>query len=447
MIDLSPEMVTGIMMGGVLIGVLTGFPLGFIVGALALFVGMVVFGGPVQAANVIYNNIYGIITNYVIIAVPLFVFMGVMLERSGIAERLYDALYLWLGGLRGGLAIVTVLMGTVLAATVGIIAASITMLALAVLPSMLRRGYSKPLATGAVTAGGCLGILIPPSIMLVLYGPMAGISVGQLFFGAFLPGFTLSALYIIYIAIRSYLQPQIAPAVPVEDRKVPFMKKTVLLLTSIVPVAVLILSVLGVIFFGVAPPTEAAGVGAFIATLLTVVYRRFNLTTLKEASLITIKSCGFIFVIVTMATAFSAVFLGGGGRDVMSDIILSAPGGKWGVFAVIMFMIFIMGMFIEWIAIVYIMVPIITPIAQAAGFGILWFSIMVCVNLQMAFMTPPFASGIFICRGACDPKLGITMGDIIRGVLPHVALVIVGLLIFIFVPEIITWLPGQMIRG
>jgi len=364
MIDLSPEMVTAIMMGGVLIGVLTGFPLGFIVGALALFVGVFVFGGFVPAANIIYTNIYGIITNYVIIAVPLFVFMGVMLERSGIAERLYDALYLWLGGLRGGLAIVTVLMGTILAATVGIIAASITMLALAVLPSMLRRGYSKPLATGAVTAGGCLGILIPPSIMLVLYGPMAGISVGQLFFGAFLPGFTLSALYITYIAIRSYLQPQIAPAVPVEDRKVPFMKKTTMLITSTVPVAILIFSVLGVIFFGIAPPTEAAGVGAFIATLLTIAYRRFSLTTLKEASLITLKSCGFIFVIVTMATAFSAVFLGGGGRDVMADIILSAPGGRWGVFAVIMLIIFIMGMFIEWIAIVYIMVPIITPIVQ-----------------------------------------------------------------------------------
>lgn len=444
MIDLSPEMVTAIMIGGVFIGVLTGYPLGFIVGAIALFVGFSIFG--FQVADVIYTNIYGIMTNYVIIAVPLFVFMGVMLERSGIAERLYDALYLWLGGLRGGLAIVTVLMGTVIAATVGIIAASITMLALAVLPSMLKRGYSKSLATGAVTAGGCLGILIPPSIMLVLYGPMAGISVGQLFFGAFLPGFTLSALYITYIGIRCYFQPQIAPSVPPEDRKVPFLKKTTMLLTSILPVAILILSVLGVIFFGIAPPTEAAGVGAFMATMLAIVYRRFSWTTLKEASLITMRACGFIFVIVTMAVAFSAVFLGGGGREVMSDIILSAPGGKWGVFAIIMFIIFIMGMFIEWIAIVYIMVPIITPIAEAAGFPLLWFSIMVCVNLQMAFMTPPFASGIFICRGACDPKLGITMGDIVKGVLPHVALIIIGLIIFTLVPEIITWLPGQMIR-
>ncbi len=444
MIELSPQVLTAIMMGGVFLGVLTGYPLGFIVGALALGVGYTVFGP--QVVDVIYTRIYGILTNYIIIAVPLFVFMGVMLERSGIAEKLYDALYVWLGGLRGGLAIVTVLMGTILAATVGIIAASITMLAMAVLPSMIRRGYSKSLATGAVTSGGCLGILIPPSIMLVLYGPMAGISVGQLFFGAFLPGFTLSGLYVIYIVVRSYLQPHIAPAVPIEERQIPFLKKTWMLIVAVGPVAVLILSVLGVIFMGIAPPTEAAGVGAFIATLLTIMYRRFTWKVLSDCALLTLRACGFIFVIVTMAVAFTAVFLGGGGREVMQDIIMAAPGGKWGVFAVIMFIIFIMGMFIEWIGIVYIMVPIITPIAAAAGFDILWFSIMVCVNLQMAFMTPPFASGIFICRGAADPSLGITMGDVVRGVLPHVALIIVGLGLFTIFPQIITWLPEQMIR-
>ena len=444
MIDLSPELVTIIMMGGVFLGVLTGYPLGFIVGALALAVGYTVFGGKV--VDVIYSRIYGIMTNYIILAVPLFVFMGVMLERSGIAEKLYDALYVWLGGFRGGLAIVTVLMGTILAATVGIIAASITMLTLVALPSMMKRGYSKSIATGAITSGGCLGILIPPSIMLVLYGPMAGISVGQLFFGAFLPGFTLSGLYVIYIGLRSFFQPHIAPAVPVEERQIPFLKKTWMLLVALGPVAILIMSVLGVIFLGIAPPTEAAGVGAFVATVLTIIYRRFSWQVLKEVAIITMRSCGFIFLIVSMAVAFTAVFLGGGGREVMQDIIMSAPGGKWGVFGIIMFIILIMGMFIEWIGIVYIMVPIITPIAEAAGFDILWFSIMICVNLQMAFMTPPFASGIFICRGACDPKMGITMGDIIRGVLPHVALIMIGLTIFTLVPEIITWLPGQMIR-
>ena len=444
MIDLSPELLTIIMMGGVFVGVLTGYPLGFIVGALALIVGYTVFGP--QVVDVIYARIYGIITNYIILAVPLFVFMGVMLERSGIAEKLYDALYVWLGGFRGGLAIVTVLMGTILAATVGIIAASITMLTLVSLPSMIKRGYSKSIATGAITSGGCLGILIPPSIMLVLYGPMAGISVGKLFFGAFMPGFTLSALYVTYIGLRSFLQPHLAPAVPLEERRVSFITKTWMLVVALGPVAILILSVLGVIFMGIAPPTEAAGVGAFVATLLTIIYRRFSWQVLKEVALVTMRACGFIFLIVSMAVAFTAVFLGGGGREVMQEVIMSAPGGKWGVFGIIMFIIFIMGMFIEWIGIVYIMVPIITPIAESAGFDILWFSIMVCVNLQMAFMTPPFASGIFICRGACDPKLGVTMGDIIRGVLPHVLLIMVGLTLFALFPDIITWLPDQMIR-
>ncbi len=308
MIDLSPELVTIIMMGGVFLGVMTGYPLGFIVGALALAVGYTIFGG--QVVDVIYSRIYGIMTNYIILAVPLFVFMGVMLERSGIAEKLYDALYVWLGGFRGGLAIVTVLMGTILAATVGIIAASITMLTLVALPSMIKRGYSKSIATGAITSGGCLGILIPPSIMLVLYGPMAGISVGQLFFGAVRPGFTLSGLYVIYIGLRSFFQPHIAPAVPVEERQIPFLKKTWMLLVALGPVAILIMSVLGVIFLGIAPPTEAAGVGAFVATMLTIVYRRFSWQVLKEVALITMRSCGFIFLIVSMAVAFTAVFLG-----------------------------------------------------------------------------------------------------------------------------------------
>ena len=264
MIDIGPELVTIIMLGGVLVGVLTGLPLAVILGALALLVGYMIWGP--QIIMLIYPRIFSILTNYILLAVPLFIFMGLMLERSRIADRLFDALYLWLGGLRGGLAISTVLIGTVLAACVGIIAASVTMLTLVALPAMIKRGYSKELATGTVCAGGTLGILIPPSIMLVLYGPMAQISVGKLFFGAFIPGFTLSGLYISYILIHSLVKPQIAPAVPKEARQVPFLKKTTLLITALLPTALLILSVLGVIFMGIAPPTEAAAVGAFAAT-------------------------------------------------------------------------------------------------------------------------------------------------------------------------------------
>ncbi|MGB2814774.1 MAG: TRAP transporter large permease subunit [Dehalococcoidales bacterium] len=444
MTELSPEFLTFLMMGGVLVGVLTGFPIGIVIGALAIIVGFFQFGTAV--GQIIYPRVFSLMINYTILAVPMFVFMGAMLERSGITEKLFDALYLWLGGLRGGLAIVTVLVGTIMAACVGIIAASITMLTMVALPAMLKRGYDRSLATGAICAGGCLGILIPPSIMLIVYGPMAQISVGKLLFGAFIPGFILSALYITYIALRCFFQPNIAPAVPIEERGVPFRKKTTQLITSLVPPVLLVLAVLGVIFFGIAPPTEAASMGAFIATLLTVAYGRFNWRVLKDVSFITFRISGFILLIGTMAFAYVGVFIAGGGGDVIEKLILSTPGGKWGIFLVVMLTVFILGMFMDWLPIVFIMVPIITPIAAAQGFDPLWFAIMICVNLQMAFMTPPFAAGIFILKGAAPPEWGVTMGDIIRGVIPFVILVMIGISLLSVFPQLVLWLPSMMIK-
>jgi len=394
---------------------------------------------------VIYQRMYGFMTGYIVLAIPLFIFMGVMLEHSGISERLYDVLYVWLGGFKGGLAVVTVLLGTIIAACVGVVAASITMLTLVALPSMLKRGYSKSLATGAITAGGILGILIPPSIMLILYGPMAGISVGKLFMGAVFPGLILSALYVTYISLRSYLQPQIAPPVPAEERRVSFVKITWMLIVALVPTAILILSVLGAIFLGIAPPTEAAGVGAFVSILLVIAYRRFRWKVLKEVTLTTLSSSGYIFLLMAMAVAFVSVFLGVGGKNVVTEILMAAPGGKWGVFFAMMLIVFLLGMFINWMGIVFLMVPIITPVSMAMGFDQVWFAIMVCVNLQMAFMTPPVAGGIFLTKGACPPELGVTMGDIIRGTVPFVGLVITGLILFALFPQIVTWLPAQMV--
>jgi len=444
MSGLSPELLTLVMMGGILVGVLTGYPIGIVIGALAMVVGFFQFGTAI--GQIIYPRVFSLMINYTILAVPMFVFMGAMLERSGITEKLFDALYLWLGGLRGGLAIVTVLVGTIMAACVGIIAASITMLTMVALPAMLKRGYDKSLATGAICAGGCLGILIPPSIMLIIYGPMAQISVGKLLFGAFIPGFILSALYITYIALRCFFQPNIAPAVPIEERGVPFRKKTTQLIVSLVPPVLLVMSVLGVIFFGIAPPTEAASMGAFIATLLTVAYRRFSWRVLKDVSFITFRISGFILLIGTMAFAYVGVFIAGGGGDVIEKLILGTPGGKWGIFLVIMLTVFILGMFMDWLPIVFIMVPIITPIAVAQGFDPIWFAVMICVNLQMAFMTPPFAAGIFILKGAAPPEWGVTMGDIIRGVIPFVVLVMVGIGLLSAFPQLVLWLPSMMIK-
>ena len=445
MIDLSPETITIIMFGGVLVGILSGFPLAPVIAGVALIVGYLTWGGP-QVTHLFYSRLYDLVRSYIILAGPLFIFMGIMLERSGIAARMYDALYLWLGGFRGGLAIATVLIGTILAACVGIIGASVTMLAIVALPAMVKRGYGKALASGSVCAGGTLGILIPPSIMLVLYGPMAAISVGKLFMAAFVPGLVLSGLYCSYIAIHCLFKPEIAPAVPPEERAVPLLKKTTMLLTSLVPPVILVMAVLGSIFFGVAPPTEAAAVGAFAAILLALAYRRLTFTAFKDTSFQTLRVISKVLFVAVCGFMFTGIFLGLGGGEVVKDMVLASPGGHWGAFAVIMFTIFVLGMFIDWIGIIFIMVPIVTPIGPALGFDELWFAMMVCVNLQMSFMTPPFAYAIFFLRGAADPELGVKMTDIIRGVIPFVFLIMIGLGLCIAFPDLILWLPHQMIK-
>jgi len=445
MIEISPEVITVMMLGGVLVGVLTGFPLAIVIGAIALAAGYVVWGADVGL--VFYKRLYDMVTSYILVACPLFIFMGNMLERSGITEKLYEALYLWLGGFRGGLAITTVLIGTIMAACVGIITASVTMLSLIALPSMIKRGYSKSLASGSVCAGGILGILIPPSIMLVIYGPMAELSVGKLFMAAFPAGFVLSGLYCGYIALRCLFQPDIAPGVPPEDRAtVPFIKKTAMLVTSLVPPVLLIVAVLGTIFTGIATPTEASGVGAFTATLLALIYRRLSWQVLRETALATLKLCGMIMFIGIMAFCFTGVFLGAKCGFVVEDFILATPGGRWGAFALIMFVVFILGMFIDWLGIVFIMVPIVTPIVAALDFNPLWFAMMIIVNLQMSFLSPPFAYAIFICRGTAPPELEVTTADIIRGVIPFILLIMVAIGLFIAFPQVILWLPSVMIK-
>ena len=445
MIDLSPEIITVIMMGGLLVGILTGLPLAYVFGFVAIVVGYTVWGD--RVFDVIYMRIFDIMIDYILLAVPLFVFMGIMLERSGIAGRMYDALYLWFGGFRGGLAITTVLIGTIMAAGVGIIAAAIAMLSVVAIPSMLKQGYSKSLVSASVCVSGTLGIFIPPSIMLVVYGPMAGISVGKLFFGAIIPGLILSGLYVIYIALRCFFQPEIAPALPPEEiRKFSFGRKTIKLLAAVGPTAVLIFSVLGVIFFGIAPPTEAAGIGAFVASLLTIAYGKFSFKVLKEVALETMKACGYIFLLLSLAVSFTSVFIGAGGGRVVEEVIMGAPGGRWGIFAIIMLILFLLGKFIDWIGIVFIMVPIITPIGEALGFDPVWFAIMVCLNLQMSFITPPVALAIFYTKGMCAPEWGVTMGDIIRGVFPFVGLMAIALVLCVVFPELILWLPDLMIK-
>ena len=431
------------MLGGVVVGKMIGYPLAIPVGAFAVIFGYYVFGA--GAFPLLYGRFFAIITSYTLLAIPLFVYMGLMMEQAGIVEKMYQALYVWLSGLKGGLALITVVIGVILAACVGVIAASVTMLSLMALPSMLRRGYDKRLASGTVCASGTLGILIPPSVMLIIYGPMAGISVGRLFMAAIIPGLVLSGLYMAYIAIHAYLRPKVAPAVPPEERAMPLAKKISILMTSLVPPVTIILAVLGSIFFGIAPPTEAAAVGGVATTVLVIAYRKFSFDVLKDVAMQTLKITSMILLIGGTSFAFVGVFIPAGGGAVVESVILATPGGRWGAFAMVMFLIFLLGFAVDWIGIVFIIIPILAPIVPMLGFDPLWFAMMVIINLQMAFLTPPFAVAIFYLTGVVPPETGVTMGDAIRGVIPFILLIIVGLALFIAFPELILWLPARML--
>ena len=444
MIDISPEIMTLVLVIAVLIGILSGFHIALVLVGVATIIGYLFIGLPVFW--LMYSRIFNMVLNHNMLAIPLFTFMGVLLAHSTLAEKLYGALHLWLGRLRGGLALSTLILGTIIATGLAVVQASVSMLTTISLRSMLERGYSKPLACGVICAGGTLGILIPPSIMLVILGMTASLSVGKLFFGAFVPGFILSGLYLTYVIIRCGIQPQIGPPAPVEERQISFGKKLTLLLGWVFPPLIIIISVLGTIFFGIATVYEAAGVGATATVLVTIVCRKFTLGLMKDAMRETLRVTGFVMLITACANAVVGVFMYFGGKDVLSGLILSMPFGRWGAFFAIMLTAFVLGMFIDWMSIILIVVSILVPIAPELGFDPLWFALMLCVNLQMSFMTPPLAQAIFVCQGSAEPDLGVTSGDIIRGVVPFVILIIVALGLFAAFPDLMLWLPDKMIE-
>jgi tripartite ATP-independent transporter DctM subunit len=445
-IDLSPEVVTGLMVAGLLLCIGLGYPLAFSLGGVALVIGYLTWGDTVS--GLFYSKLFSTAKQYTLLAVPLFILMGEMLSKTGIAEKLFDAFYVIFGGLRGSLAAVTILIGTIMAACVGIIGASVVMLSMVTLPAMMKRGYAKDLAAGSVCAGGALGILIPPSIMLVIYGPTANMSVGKLFMGAFIPGLVLSAIYIGYISLRCFLHVQDGPPMLATEREaIPVSRRVTMLATSLLPPALLILAVLGSIFLGVAAPTEAAAIGATASILLALANRGLDRHVMRDVVMSTAVTTSMVFMVIIGAAMFTSIFLGSGGGDVVSSVILAAPLGKWGSFALIMLIIFILGMFIDWVGIVLIMVPLVTPIGETLGFDQVWFAMMIIVSLQMSFLSPPFAYAIFFLKGQAPPEYGLTTPVIIKGVLPFIACIAIALMLMIAVPEIITWLPSQMIKA
>ena len=441
-VDISPALIAILMLVVLVFGIFSGFPLGFVLAGTGFIFGLLFLGDRIYGMLIAKSS--QLLTNYIFLAAPLFVFMGNMLGKSGVTEKLFGTMHIIMGGLRGGLAMATIFVATIFAACTGVIAASVTTMGILALPPMLRRGYDKALACGTVCAGGTLGILIPPSIMLVIYGPMSGISVGQLFAGAFVPGFILSGLYMAYIAIRCWLKPELGPSMPIEDRRaLTTRQKITAMSTQMVPPLILILGVLGSIFAGIATPTEAAGAGAFIATLLAIAYRRFNMAVLKETLYGTLYITGFLMLLTVGAGLFTSVFTYLGGSAFATAVLSAVPGGKWASFAIMMFIIFIFGMLIEWIGSIFIVVPLFTPIAAELGFDPLWFAIAVCVMYQTGFLSPPNAHAIFYLKGVAPPE--ITVGDIIRGVWPFIGLILIGLAIITIFPNLVLWLPNLIV--
>jgi len=441
---LTPEVITVVFIGGILVSTFTGFHIAIVITSLGLVLGLLTFG-PITL-ELMYARFVKMMLNYTMLAIPMFIFMGNIIQMSGIADSLYEKLYVALGPLRGGLAIATVLFGTILAACMGIIAASVSMMCILGLEPMIRRGYAKDLAAGSVAASGCLGILIPPSIMIVMYGPMSNLSVGKLFMAAFPAGFILATFYIIYIVIRSLFRPNDAPGRPTTDSDVSAIKKFRDVIVSLAPPVVLILAVLGSIFFGIAAPTEAAGMGASASVLLALAYRKMSFKIFKDATRETFRVAGYIFFLSCLIYGAIGVFMRMGCQDVIGEMILNAPGGRWGFYGVVMLFVLLLGFFMGWLTILFIVVPIVSPLVTSAGFDPIWFAIMIMVNLQAAFMTPPMALAIFLVSNLASPESGVTTLDVIKGVVPYIAMIILTLIVLAIFPKIVTWLPDQMIQ-
>jgi len=425
---------------------MAGFPVAFTLLGTALAFGLIGFGW--SFFDLLPLRIWGRMTNVTLLAVPLFVFMGVMLERSGLAEELLDTMGLLFGRLRGGLAISVVVVGALLGASTGIVGATVVTMGLLAVPTMLRRNYQKEMACGTVSASGTLGQIIPPSIVLVLIGDIVGVSVGDLFIGAVLPGLLLVVLYIIYILIAAYLRPDIAPAIPKKELDAISRRELYIRVSrALVPPLFLMVAVLGSIFAGIASPTEAAAVGAVGATLLTVVNHKFNMKMLRQVMISTVNLTCMVFIILCGAAAFGLVFRGLGGDHLVRGF-LGGLADKYShamVLFIVMGVIFIIGFFLDFIEITFIHVPVLAPIMLEFGYDPIWFCILLAVNLQTSFMTPPFGFSLFYLKAVTPPE--ISTGHIYRGIVPFVAFQLVGLLIVAFYPALATWLPHVVFAG
>jgi tripartite ATP-independent transporter DctM subunit len=428
------ETLTWLMFGSLFLLLLTGYPLAFLVGGVA--VGFIAWLWSPDALALVPQRVWNNMTQYLLAAIPLFIFMASMLEKSGLIEEIFDVAYKWLGRVPGGLAVATIAASTVLAAMVGVIGAAVVTMALVALPSMLSRGYSPVLAAGTVMAGGTLGILIPPSVLAIVYGLVANQSVGELYLGSVLPGLLLSGLYMLFSILYALINPKGAPRIPKEEA--PTWAERWRALRRIWAPLVLIFLVLGTIFLGLAAPTEAAAVGAFGAMMVAALHRKLSWQNLRLALEQTAKATAMVLWIIFGANAFVAFYIAQGGDRYISELLLGTGLSPWGILILMQLILIILGMFLDWVGILLLAVPVFVPIIRDLGFDPLWFGVLYLVNMQMSFLSPPFGYALFYVRGVAPQ---IPMGTIYRAAIPFLLLQLTGLVILMLFPGLATWLP------
>jgi tripartite ATP-independent transporter DctM subunit len=420
-----------------------GIQVAFSMMITAVLFGLVIFGNRVVFQFV--DKVEDLSSNFVFAAVPLFVFMGSMLEKSGIADKLFEAIHIWTRRLPGGLALATITMCIIFAASSGVIGATESVVGLLTIPVMLRYGYDKGLISGTICAGGSLGTIIPPSVVAVVMGPLADVSVGDLFYGMVFPGLIMGALYLTYILVLCTVKPENGPRIPREPGEPTFTEKLWISTRNLLPPLFMIFAVLGSIMLGWASPTEAAALGALASVFLTILYGRFTWAGLYEALVKTVKITAMIMTVLLAGTLFTGVFVGGGGINTASVLIGKMQLTPWMLLALMLLIIFIAGFFLDWISIVLIFVPLFTPLIKAAGFDPVWFCILFLIMIQTSYLTPPMAPAIFYLRAVAPPD--ITIRHMYRGVVPFIILQVVTLFVTMAFPILVTWLPTVMLTS
>ena len=423
------------------IGLAAGQELAFVLGGAGVVIGYLAWGGP--GITIAMTKVYDQMQSYSMVAIPMFVLMANFLTHSKVADGLFLSIRYLLGPLKGGLGLAVILVSTVFAATTGIVGASVVTMGMLSMPVLLKCGYKPSLACGMVCAGGSLGILIPPSIMLVSMGSYAEVSVGKIFFAAIVPGLLLSLCYMVYVFIICHIHPDYGPAMSAEELEaMPFRERVTGSLVNLIPPVILIVGVLGSIFSGWATPTEASGVGALFALILAIFYRQFNLKMLYDSLIDTAKTSAMVFIILFGASAFTGIFMSLDGNQLIANWVVNMGIGKWGAFAIMMLIVFILGMFIDWLGIVMIVFPIFLPIMDMFGFDRLWIVAVTAVMLQTCFMTPPFGFALFYIKGVVPPEVKI--GKIYKGVIPFILMVVIVVVLITVFPQIVYWLPNMV---